>query len=106
MQSKPSLQEGTPCSIPASTNTSAIASSQRMTTVGAIVNQERFPNTLLRIQRYFARFPGPIKPSSQLRIQNLSRKNDGAGKALADHEDKRPIDEERSWPNADDTDSH
>ena len=26
---------------------------------GAIVNQERVPNTPLRIQRYFAQFPGP-----------------------------------------------
>ena len=29
---------------------------------GAIVNQERVPNTPLRIQRYFAQFPGPQKP--------------------------------------------
>ena len=28
---------------------------------GAIVNQERIPNTPLRIQRYFAQFPGPHK---------------------------------------------
>ncbi len=28
---------------------------------GAIVNQERVPNTPLRIQRYFAQFPGPHK---------------------------------------------
>ncbi len=28
---------------------------------GAIVNQERVPNTRLRIQRYFAQFPGPHK---------------------------------------------
>ena len=31
---------------------------------GAIVNQERVPNTPLRIQRYVAQFPGATKPSS------------------------------------------
>ena len=74
---------------------------------GAIVNQERVPNTPLHHPTLLRPIPGtPQSRRLQFRIQNLSRKNDRAGKAFPNHEDERPIDEERSRPSAGDADSH